>query len=100
MLLGVLALVVIQFVFRPHTAHVDHRVDYMGAGFLAAALTCIILFTSQGGSILPWSSAQLWCTLVLGLICVGGFVYEERLAAEPIMPRCRCSGSAPSCSRG
>ncbi|MDR5775225.1 MULTISPECIES: MDR family MFS transporter [unclassified Caballeronia] len=84
--LGVIALAVIQTVFKPHTAHVNHRVDYMGAGFLAAALTCIILFTSEGGALLPWSSPQLWCTLALGLICIGGFVYEERLAAEPIMP--------------
>jgi EmrB/QacA subfamily drug resistance transporter len=84
--LGVVALAVIQLVFKPHAAHVNHRVDYMGAGFLAAALTCVILFTSEGGSILPWSSPQLWGTLALGLICLGGFVYEERLAAEPIMP--------------
>jgi MFS family permease len=84
--LGVVALAVIQLVFKPHTAHVNHRVDLMGAGFLAAALTCIILFTSEGGAALPWSSPQLWCTLLLGLVCLGGFVYEERLAAEPIMP--------------
>ncbi|SAL14076.1 EmrB/QacA family drug resistance transporter [Caballeronia arvi] len=84
--LGLIALAVIQLVFKPHTAHVNHRVDFMGAGFLAAALTCIILFTSEGGTILPWTSPQLWGTLLLGLVCLGGFVYEERLAAEPIMP--------------
>ncbi|NHL69327.1 MFS transporter [Burkholderia ambifaria] len=84
--LGALALAVIGIVFRPHTAHVKHRIDYMGAAFLATALTCVILFTSEGGSLLPWSSPQLWMTLVLGLVALGGFVYEERLAAEPIMP--------------
>ncbi|EDT40257.1 MDR family MFS transporter [Burkholderia ambifaria] len=84
--LGALALAVIGIVFRPHTAHVKHRIDYMGAAFLATALTCVILFTSEGGSLLPWSSPQLWMTLVLGLVALGGFVYEERHAAEPIMP--------------
>jgi EmrB/QacA subfamily drug resistance transporter len=84
--LGIAALIVIGAVFKPHTAHVKHKIDYMGAAFLASALTCIILFTSQGGTLLPWSSPQLWCTLLLGLISIGGFVYEERLAAEPIMP--------------
>ena len=84
--LGALALAVIGIVFRPHTEHVKHRIDYMGAAFLATALTCVILFTSEGGSLLPWSSPQLWMTLVLGLVALGGFVYEERLAAEPIMP--------------
>jgi EmrB/QacA subfamily drug resistance transporter len=84
--LGVLALIVIGLVFKPHVAHVRHKIDYMGAAFLASALTCIILFTSQGGTLLPWTSPQLWFTLALGIITLGGFVYEERLAAEPIMP--------------
>ncbi|RQS68662.1 MFS transporter [Burkholderia sp. Bp8963] len=84
--LGCVALAVIGIAFKPHTAHVKHRIDYMGAAFLATALTCIILFTSEGGSLLPWSSPQLWMTLALGLVAIGGFVYEERLAAEPIMP--------------
>ncbi|WP_367188545.1 MDR family MFS transporter [Burkholderia sp. Ed8] len=84
--LGLLALAVIGVAFRPHTAHVKHRIDYMGAAFLATALTCVILFTSEGGSLLPWTSPQLWMTLVLGVVAIGGFVYEERLAAEPIMP--------------
>jgi EmrB/QacA subfamily drug resistance transporter len=84
--LGILALLVIGAVFKPHTAHVKHQIDYMGAGFLAAALTCIILFTSQGGVVLPWDSGQLWFTLIFGLVALGGFIYEERHASEPIMP--------------
>lgn len=84
--LGFLALAVIGVASRPHTAHVKHRIDYMGAAFLATALTCVILFTSEGGSLLPWTSPQLWMTLVLGVVAIGGFIYEERLAAEPIMP--------------
>ncbi|MCS6498309.1 MFS transporter, partial [Burkholderia thailandensis] len=84
--LGAVALAVIGIAFKPNTAHVKHRIDYMGAAFLATALTCIVLFTSEGGSLLPWSSPQLWMMLALGVVAVGGFVYEERLAAEPIMP--------------
>jgi len=84
--LGVLALTVIGAVFKPHVAHVKHKIDYFGAGFLAMALTCIILFTSQGGTILPWSSPQLWCTLIFGLISIVGFIYEESIAEEPIIP--------------
>ncbi|CAG4895125.1 MDR family MFS transporter [Paraburkholderia gardini] len=84
--LGIGALLVIAAVFKPHTKHIKHAIDYMGAGFLATALVCIILFTSQGGTLLPWSSPQLWFTLAVGLVCIGGFIYEERLAEEPIMP--------------
>jgi len=77
---------VIGLVFKPHVAHVKHKIDYMGAAFLATSLTCIILFTSQGGTLLPWSSPQLWFTLALGIITLAGFIHEERLADEPIMP--------------
>ncbi|MGC1550614.1 MAG: MDR family MFS transporter [Rhodanobacter sp.] len=84
--LGLLALSVIGAVFKPHVAHVKHKIDYFGAAFLALALTCIILFTSQGGTILPWSSPQLWCTLIFGLIAIVGFIYEESIAEEPIIP--------------
>ena len=84
--LGIVALLVIGAVFKPHTAHVKHEIDYMGAGFLAAALTSIILFTTQGGVVLPWDSGQLWFTLVFGLVALGGFIYEESHAAEPIIP--------------
>ncbi|HTH62280.1 MAG TPA: MDR family MFS transporter [Paraburkholderia sp.] len=84
--LGALALVVIGAVFRPRVAHVTHVIDYMGAAFLASALTCLILFTSQGGTILPWTSVQLWLTLLFGIVSVVGFIHEERHAVEPIMP--------------
>lgn len=84
--LGAVALAVIGAAFRPHTAHVKHVIDYMGAAWLAAALTCLILFTSQGGTILPWTSPQLWLTLLLGGVSVAGFLHEEKHAVEPIMP--------------
>lgn len=84
--LGILALVVISAVFKPHAAHIKHQIDYMGAVFLAAALTCVVLFTTQGGVTLPWSSPQLWFTLAFGLVALGGFIYEELHAPEPIIP--------------
>lgn len=84
--LGIIALLVIGTAFKPHIVRVKHEIDYMGAAFLASALTCIIMFTSQGGTILPWSSPQLWFTLALGILSIAGFIYEERMAAEPIIP--------------
>ncbi len=84
--LGLFALLVIGLVFQPHVAKIRRQIDYLGAIYLAAALTGIILFTSEGGTVMPWDSAQLWCILAFGLVCLGGFIYEERLAIEPIIP--------------
>jgi EmrB/QacA subfamily drug resistance transporter len=84
--LGIVALSVISAVFKPHAAHIKHQIDYMGAFFLATTLTCVVLFTTQGGVTLPWSSVQLWFTLAFGLVALVGFIYEEMQASEPIIP--------------
>lgn len=84
--LGLFALLVIGLVFQPQAAKIRREIDYLGAIYLAAALTGIILFTSEGGTVMPWDSGQLWCILAFGLVCLGGFIYEERLAIEPIIP--------------
>lgn len=84
--LGILCLVVIAAVFHPHARHVKHAIDWFGAGFLAVALSCLILFTTEGGTQMPWDSFALWSILFMGLVAVAGFIYEERIASEPIIP--------------
>lgn len=84
--LGLLALLVISGVFRPHVARVKHVVDYIGAFFLTVALAAVVLITSLGGSLLPWASLDVLCLALFALIGLVGFVFEQRRAAEPIMP--------------
>ena len=84
--LGVIALLVIAVAFHPHVRHVKHRIDYWGAGWLTLALSCLVLFTTEGGNVLPWSSAQLWFVLAFAVVGVVGFIYEESVAEEPIIP--------------
>jgi len=84
--LGLLALLVIGSVFRPHVALVRHTVDYIGAFFLTVALAALVLVTSLGGSLLAWQSLDMLCLLLFALIGLVGFVLEQRRAAEPIVP--------------
>lgn len=84
--LGLFALLVIGIVFNAGGKRTRHEIDYPGAVFLSMALVGITLFTSEGGTIRPWSDPQLWCILALGLIGCIGFIYEERRAWEPIIP--------------
>jgi EmrB/QacA subfamily drug resistance transporter len=84
--LGVLSLLVIAAVFHPHVRHVKHKIDYWGAAWLALALSCLILFTTEGGTMLPWTSTDLWAILAFAVIGVVGFIYEESVASEPIIP--------------
>jgi MFS family permease len=84
--LGLFALLVIGAVFHSSNKRSQHQVDWLGAIYLSMALLCIILFTSEGGSVRAWNDPQLWCILAFGVVGVIGFIYEERIAAEPIIP--------------
>jgi EmrB/QacA subfamily drug resistance transporter len=84
--LGVAALVVIGAVFHARTERIPHAVDYLGAAMLAGALSAIVLYTSLGGTTLPWSSPMMLTTVVLGVLLLAAFLVVERRAAEPILP--------------
>nr|WP_245930062.1 MDR family MFS transporter [Allonocardiopsis opalescens] len=84
--IGAVALLVISVVLRPTTVRVRHRIDYLGIVLLAAAVTCVVLLTSWGGSTYPWVSPQ---TIALGagaLVLGTAWWFSARRAAEPVMP--------------
>lgn len=83
---GLLALLVISTVFHASEKRSVHQIDWLGAIYLSMALLCITLFTTEGGTVRPWNDPQLWCILAFGLVGMMGFIYEERLAWEPIIP--------------
>lgn len=84
--LGIFALLVIGAVLKPQTARIRHQIDFLGAAYLAATLTSLILFTSQGGTVMAWSDPQLWCIFAFFVVTLAGFIYEEQRAFEPIIP--------------
>lgn len=79
-------MLVIGAVFHSSNKRSQHQIDWLGAIYLSMALLCIILFTSEGGSVHAWNDPQLWCILAFGIVGIIGFIYEERIAAEPIIP--------------
>lgn len=88
---------VIGAVFHGSARRNKHEIDYLGAIYLSMALLCIILFTTEGGTIRQWNDPQLWCILAFGLTGIAGFIYEERLARGQSF-RSRCSAIAAFCS--
>src|SRR5205814_735070 len=84
--LGAVALFVIGAVFHSPAERVQHKIDYLGAATLAAALSAIVLFTSLGGTTYAWGSAEIVVLAVLGVVMTVLFVYAERRASEPILP--------------
>src|SRR5262249_50241147 len=83
---GILALGVIAVAFHARPVHVQHRIDYLGALVLAAGLSCIVLFTSLGGTTYAWDSPAIIGLIVASVVLTALFPFIEARAAEPILP--------------
>jgi EmrB/QacA subfamily drug resistance transporter len=83
---GALAFVVIGAVFHSRANRVEHDIDYLGAALLAGGLSCIVLFTSLGGTTLAWGSGESIALMVLSVVLLTVFVFVERRASEAILP--------------
>ncbi|MGH8901061.1 MAG: MDR family MFS transporter [Egibacteraceae bacterium] len=83
---GVVALVVTAVALRQPATRIRSSIDYLGATLIAAAVTCLVLVTSLGGTTYPWSSAVI-VGLAVGSVALGAaWLIAERHAAEPIVP--------------
>ncbi|HSU14755.1 MDR family MFS transporter [Longimicrobium sp.] len=84
--LGIVAMVVLAATLPANPERKRHRIDYLGAATLAAALSGIILLTDLGGATFPWGSPQIVGMGVASVVFLALFVWIERRAAEPVLP--------------
>lgn len=83
---GVAAVAVVWVKLRlPHTKR-EHKIDFLGAGLLVAAVSCIVLLTTWAGGSHSWASPRILGTGAAGLVLTVAFVLWERRAVEPILP--------------
>ena len=84
--IGAVALVVIAVQVPGNLRRVRHIIDYLGAGVLTISVSCLVLFTSLGGTSYPWASPAMIALAVAGVVLLIVFVFVERRAAEPLLP--------------
>ncbi len=84
--IGVLAFAVLAVTLPSRRDEAHHRIDYLGAGLLAAALAAIVLLATLGGTDYAWSSPFIIGLGVAALLLLAGFLVAERRAAEPVLP--------------
>lgn len=84
--LGIIALFVTAAVLKLPKHHVRPRLDYWGALLVAVASTCIVLFSSWGGSQYEWGSWQILALAGGALVSIILFAVREHFASEPIIP--------------
>jgi EmrB/QacA subfamily drug resistance transporter len=84
--LAVIAFIVIAATLPGESVRRTHRIDYLGALLLAVALTAIILVTDLGGIEYGWDSPVVLWLSVVGAVTLIAFIFQERRAAEPVLP--------------
>jgi EmrB/QacA subfamily drug resistance transporter len=83
---GGVALAVISLTMPRWRARVEHTIDWLGAGILAAGTGLLLLGLVWGGTQYPWASGEVIGALVGAVACLLVFAAVERRAVEPILP--------------
>jgi EmrB/QacA subfamily drug resistance transporter len=84
--IGAVALFVVGSQVPGHLRRIHHVIDYLGTIVLVLAATCLVLFTSLGGTTYRWASAPIIGLGVAGVVLIGVFALAERRAVEPVLP--------------
>ncbi|MEA2138364.1 MAG: hypothetical protein QOG56_1514 [Solirubrobacteraceae bacterium] len=84
--IGVAAVLVVVFKLHLDTPQQRHHIDVLGAALLTASVVALILLTTWGGSEYAWGSATIVGLGAASVALLAAFVWQERRAAEPIIP--------------
>ncbi|KAH9219937.1 MFS multidrug transporter-like protein [Leptodontidium sp. 2 PMI_412] len=90
--LAAVAGVLVFFTLPPSRVHGDmnakvRAIDYWGIVFSSSAIMILLIPISGGGIYFNWNSPMVICMLVLGTICMAGFLLAEwKWAIMPMMP--------------
>jgi hypothetical protein len=83
---GIVAVVIVITRLHLHTPHRSHRIDYLGAALLSGGVGALILLATWGGTEYAWGSNEIIGLGIVGVALLAAFVWQERRAAEPILP--------------
>ena len=83
---GIIALVVTTIVLPNTVAKSKPAIDYLGFSVLAAAISCLVLFTTWGGAQYAWSSPQVLSLIAATIVLLALFLRIEKNVREPVIP--------------
>jgi EmrB/QacA subfamily drug resistance transporter len=84
--IGAAALVVTSYALRMPKIRRNHKIDYLGAATIVAAVSCLLLYLSWRGVSFGWTEGWALGLLGASAALVLLFVLVESRAAEPIIP--------------
>jgi MFS family permease len=83
---GALALAALTAYLHVPAQRRDARIDFLGAGLIAAVITTILLVTVWGGDRYAWSSPHIVGFAFGAVVLLAAFLWRERRASDPVLP--------------
>ncbi len=80
------ALVLLQRTLHLPVTKRDVHIDYLGATFLTAGVSALLIWVTLAGDTFAWASPETALFLTGGLLAVAAFLVTETRAKEPIVP--------------
>jgi EmrB/QacA subfamily drug resistance transporter len=84
--IGAVALFVIVTTMHLPFERKEHKIDYLGATVLTAAVVCLLLVATWGGQTYGWGSPQIVGLAIASVVLFVAFTAIERRAEEPVLP--------------
>jgi EmrB/QacA subfamily drug resistance transporter len=83
---AIAALVLLQRTLHLPVTKRDVSIDYLGAAFLTAGVSALLIWVTLAGDTFAWASVQTGLFLTGGVLAIVAFVVTELRAKEPIVP--------------
>lgn len=84
--IGIAALFITSVALKIPVVRRDHKIDWLGAGFVVAAVSTFLLYLNWAGEHYGWSDPRALAFVAAAIILTVIFVFVELRQTEPILP--------------
>ncbi|WP_200761004.1 MDR family MFS transporter [Effusibacillus dendaii] len=84
--IGIAAIAGIHLFLHEGVEKKSHKIDYLGSALLLISISSLMVVLIQGGVTWAWTSTQVLLLLLLFVVGLLLFLWQERRAVEPLMP--------------
>src|SRR5947209_1451997 len=83
---GLISGILLAIYLKESVERKKHTLDYLGTLTFTGAIVALLFAMLEGGTVWAWNSAQILGLFALTVVLTGIFLWQERRAAEPILP--------------